>query len=80
MLRYKYLCKIYHDSFPIICTSNYFLIYSLNLTYRSSECFRTYLFIYSLNITFQSSEYKETIIHIFNSFLHTDTVVNENGI
>ena len=33
MLKYKYLCKIYHDLFTIICT--HFLIYSLNLTFKS---------------------------------------------
>ena len=31
ILNYKYLCKIYHDLFTIICT--YFLIYSLNLIF-----------------------------------------------
>ena len=78
MLKYKDLCKIYHDLSAIICT--YFLIYSLNLIFWSSELVRTWFLIYSLDLTFWSSEYKETIIHILHSFLHFYTVVSYNGI
>ena len=77
-LKYKYLCKIHHNSSTIICT--YFSIYSLNFTFRLSEFVSTCFLIYSLNITFLSSEYTETIIHIFHSFLHGNTVVIDNGV
>ena len=56
------------------------LFHSLNLTFWSSECFRTCFLMYSLNLTFICSEYKETIIHIFHSFLHGGALISDNSI
>ena len=69
MLKYKYLCQIYHDLFKIICT--YFLIIHWISFFDHRNVFvLVFWFIHWISL----------FDHIFHSFLHCDTMVSDNGI
>ena len=66
ILKYKYLCKLYHHSFTII--SNYFWFINWISFFDHQNLLVLGFLIYSLNLTFRSIKDKETIIHIFHLF------------
>ena len=55
ILTYKYFCRIYHDSFTIVCTR---FFNPLNIIFWSSDFSVFVLFIYSLNLIFYHQNIK----------------------
>ena len=66
-LKYKYLYKIYHDLSTIIYT--YFLIYSLNFIFWSSELLRTFFKIHWLSLFYQQNIKRQSFIFFIHFYM-----------